>query len=197
VLGIFRASGRFIWPLTWALMLLICLAASRWRHAWVWAGMAMAFQAVDMAPKLSELHDRFRAGVPTAAPPLQDARWRPMLQRCGHLQLLTSRVQDSSAWAPLAWQAAQAGASLYPAPTARLNASRGSEMDQLLGALAAGRQWSGEQVYVTWPGALNGVAMQDLVSASALALPGRQVLQMDGYQVITAAHCLQPAAVGA
>jgi len=189
VLGVFRASGRFIWPLTWLLMLFICLSAARWRHAWVWASLALLVQWVDLSPKLAEFHLRFRSQVPGAVAPLSSPVWLPLLQRCNHLALLSPRVQDGTYWAPAAWLAAQAKASMHPAPTARLTSLRESEMQSLIEALAVGERWNPAHVYLIWAEALPPATVRSLVAASELALPARQVLSLEGYLVIAAGSC--------
>lgn len=194
LLSVFRASGRLIWPLTWLLMLWVCLCASRWRFAWAWALVALALQVLDMSPKLAEFQHRFHVQMPGALAPLKSPVWPAVLERCPRLQLLTPRVQDGSEWAPVAWQAAQAGASMHPAPTARLSAQRELDMGVLLGDLAASRRWTVDQVYVTWLGALGEPKVQGLLQASALALPGRRAVFVDGYWVIASSACFEGAA---
>ncbi|NBS48654.1 MAG: hypothetical protein EBS99_16840, partial [Betaproteobacteria bacterium] len=130
--GVFRASGRFVWPLSYLLMAVAIahVTAHVTAHratqppsaprAWPVALLAGALllQLADLHGKYSEFRARFRVGPPGIAQPLQSTQWAALLARCPRVQMLTLQ-QELAGWEPPALAAATHGARFAPAPTAR------------------------------------------------------------------------------
>lgn len=104
LLEIFRASGRFAWPLYY-LMLILSVAAIanrlRPRYALPLLGLIIGLQAYDLAPKFAEFHQRHRQ-TPiqfSAAPPALE----PLLKNAARLIVLPRpQGDDYLPWVQLA-----------------------------------------------------------------------------------------------
>ena len=191
LLGVFRASGRFIWPLSWLLALTLCARVGRWRRGGIVLLLALVLQAADLGPKLRELHTRFHHSMPDSAAPLRAPDWPALLTRCPRLQLLTADIQAGPQWAPPAWLAAQYGASVQPFPSARLNPAYQAAQAHHIAALAQGQGWDAHTLYLSWPGALDP-SLPPRIGQQAQRQVHASTLQLDGYTVWVPQSC-QPA----
>ncbi|MBC7214388.1 MAG: hypothetical protein H5U28_04130 [Burkholderiaceae bacterium] len=187
-LGVFRASGRFIWPLSWLLALTLCARVGRWRGGGVVLLLALILQAADLSPKLRELHARFHHPVPDSVAPLRAPEWPALLTRCQRLHLLTADIQAGPQWAPPAWLAAQYSASVQPFPSARLNPAYQAAQAQHIAALAQGQGWDAHTLYLSWPGALDP-SLPPRLREQAQRQVEATTLQLDGYTVWVPAPC--------
>ncbi len=84
----FRAAGRFVWPLHYALLLAGLWGLGRWRRrdlatALIWG--LLALQLVELAPQRSHLAARF---APQPATPLQAPDWQNLGAGHAHLVVL-------------------------------------------------------------------------------------------------------------
>lgn len=190
-IGVFRSSGRFIWPLTWLMVLVVCLRVAQWRYGrWVLV-CALGLQAADLSGKFHELSGRFRGAVPIPdqVVPVQSPAWPRLLGRCRSVLFLTPNIQASAQWAPVAWVVAQQGGAIYPAPTARLNPQRQQEQQALLTSLQAGRGWNESTLYVTWPGAIEPQVAGRIFEQARRVQPQGMYMQLDGYTVWAPPRC--------
>ena len=109
VLSIYRACGRFIWPLTYALMLwsLVQLVRFRPQVQWAWVLLALGLQVSDLSGKMEEFHSLYSPARPYATP-LTDPTWDVALQKATHLVVLedTSKSED---WVAFSFLAAKHG----------------------------------------------------------------------------------------
>lgn len=191
VLGTFRASGRFIWPITWLLLLSACLVVGRQQStAWLLV-LAVALQAYDLSAKGQELGSRMRHGVPGAQSPISDEAIGNVFRHCPQLHLLALQPQASEHWIPLAWLAVQRGATVWPAPTARLTHQRQVQLEQGLIMLVSGSGWATETVYVTWSGALPEAKYLTIRQAWQLSQPEGAALQHGPYEFWLPPACTQ------
>lgn len=191
LLGVFRASGRFIWPLSWLLALTLCAHVGRWRGGGIVLLLALALQAADLGPKLRELHSRFHHPMSGGAAPLRAPEWAALLTRCPRLHLLSADIGASPQWAPPAWLAAQYRASVQPFPSARLNPAHQAAQAQHIAALAQGQGWDAHTLYLSWPGALEP-SLPPRLGRQARRQVHAATLQLDGYTAWVPQPC-QPA----
>lgn len=184
LLGLFRASGRFIWPLTYLLMALAIARVGRLPGGAALLATALALQVYDLSGKFSELRDRFLRGPPGIAAAPTGPVWGQALAACPRVELLFWPAQDAR-WITPALAAARSGASITPLPLAR---PRPQDQQAALRALAAGRNWRDDTLYVALPVP---------VPASVPAPAGFVTLTEDGYQLFAAPRCLPGAAPAA
>ncbi len=181
-LGVFRASGRFIWPATYLVM---AVAISRTVRlpagCWLLAGCVL-LQGVDLSAKLSELRHRFRDGPEGVVAAVTAPLWAQALQRCPRLELVATG-ELGNRWIAPALAAAIAGAQVVPAPVARPSPDAARERRAQVDALLAGTGWRNDAVYVMWP---------ELAGALQALPPGAQRFTVDGYDVVLPRAC-QPA----
>lgn len=189
MLSVFRASGRFIWALTWLLMLWICLNTAKNHRGTLVLALALAVQWIDLSPKFHEFYYRMRHPLPDAAPALTSPQWSAIMQSCAQLQLLTHNIQGDPLWAAPAWQAAQHQGSIYPAPTARLNPLRHQQVQQQLAQLSQGQGWQNKRLYISWNGSLPTPELVKLVNAARQAMPGTNTMTLEGYTLIVPPGC--------
>jgi hypothetical protein len=108
-LSIYRACGRFIWPLTYALMLWSLLQLVRFRPKvqWAWVLLALGLQLYDLSGKMEEFH-RLYSPTRLYTTPLSDPAWDVALQDATHLVVLedTSKSED---WVAFSFLAAKHG----------------------------------------------------------------------------------------
>lgn len=185
-LGVFRSSGRFIWPATYLLLAwaLGRVGRARW-GAWVLVA-ALALQCADLAGKFREFRGRFRSGPPGIEQPVSDPLWPAVLGRCPRLEVVSG--PGPARWTAAALAAGQAGARFAPAPTARLAPEAVQARQAKVMRLLAGQDWDPATVYLLagpWP------AGHDLESA-VRALPSDfRHLRADGHDLAVPAACLQ------
>lgn len=189
--GVFRASGRLIWPLTYLVMAsAIAVVArralnvpSRWLAALVLpAGLAL--QAADGWDKWAEFRERFRGGPPGVERPLTHPWWATALAACPRMQMVSLRPELQS-WEAPALAAALSGASFSPAPTARAVPSSEAQLRQAAQALADGN-WRGDTLYLLDP------SVQPLLSGQPLP-GGMHATWLESRLVVAAKRCGSPA----
>lgn len=184
VLGLFRASGRFIWPLTYLLMALAIARVGRLPGGALLLITALALQVHDLSGKFTELRDRFRHGPPGIAVAPTAPVWGQALAVCPRVQLLFWPAPDGR-WITPALAAARAGAPIAPLPLARPRPQDQQAQQAALRALAAGRNWRQDTLYVALP------------AAPVPAPAGFVTRTADGYRLLAAPRCLPGAAPAA
>ena len=181
-LGVFRASGRFVWPATYLLM---AVAVSRTVRlpagGWLLVACVLV-QAVDLSAKLSELRHRFRDGPEGAVAAVAAPLWPQALKRCPRLELVATGELGSH-WIAPALAAGMAGAQVVPAPVARPSPDAARQRRVQVDALLAGTGWRNDTVYVVWP---------DLAGAIQALPAGARRLAVEGYDLVLPGPC-QPA----
>lgn len=187
LLGLFRASGRFIWPLTYLLMALAIARVGRLPGGAALLVAALALQVYDLSDKFSELRDRFRHGPPGVAAAPTAAVWGQALAACPRAELLFWPGQDGR-WITPALAAARAGAPITPLPLARPRPQDQQAQQAALLALAAGRNWRDDTLYVALPAP---------ASTPIPAPAGFVTLTADGYRLHAVPRCLPGAAPAA
>jgi hypothetical protein len=178
---VFRASGRFIWPLTYLLMAWALVRVASRGAPLMLLPAALLLQAVDTSPKWFEFHSRFRLGPPSIAPAVHDPRWSAWLARCPRLEWVADEAPDQPAghWIGPTLAAGLAGAQVLPTPTSHPSAQAREQRRQHLQALQSGA-WRSDTVYV-FPGP---------AQAPAAGLPSPWPLQvLDGYPTLAAPSC--------
>lgn len=181
-LGVFRASGRFVWPATYLVMAVaisrtVRLPAGGWLLA-----ACVVVQAVDLSAKLSELRHRFRDGPEGAVAAVTAPLWGQALQRCPRLELLATG-ELGSRWIAPALAAGIAGAQLVPAPVARPTPDAAQERRAQVEALLRGTGWRNDTVYLVWP---------ELAGAVQALPAGARRITLQGYDLVLPGPC-QPA----
>jgi hypothetical protein len=185
LLGLFRASGRFIWPLTYLLMALAIARVGRLPGGAALLTAALTLQVYDLSGKFSELRHRFHRGPPGIAAAPTAPVWGQVLAVCPRAKLLFRPGEDGR-WITPALAAARAGAPISPLPLARPRPQDQQAQQAALRALAAGRNWRDDTLYVALPGA-----------APLPAPAGFVTLTADGYLLRAAPRCLPGAAPAA
>lgn len=131
--GIFRASGRFVWPLTYLLITAAIVTIARALPTRWATGLllgALLLQGADLGDKLQEFRRHFREPQPYVSP-LADPAWSEDLAGVRRLVVMTDQWQGDT-WLPFALLAARHGLATNAAYLARDD--------------VAGRQrWLGEQ----------------------------------------------------
>jgi len=183
LLGIFRASGRFVWPLTFLLMALVLVRVARVRAGTLLIVAALLLQAADLRGKLGEFRWRFRAGPPGIEQPLADPLWPRALARCPRLELVSADLPPPG-WVAPALAAGLAGARIDPAPTARRSAQADAEHRQSVQGLIAGQTWREDTLY------LIAQPLPGLDNATARLPATHQLRRLDGREVILPRACL-------
>jgi len=200
--GVFRASGRFVWPISYLLMALaiarLAAPAYKYKHAGIdsaqwpspiaptyrWpvallAG-ALVLQLFDLHDKFGEFRSRFRVGPPGIAQPLQSPQWAALLARCPRVQMLTLQ-QEVAGWEAPALAAATHGARFAPAPTARAQPlTEAQRREHVQRHLQGG--WQSGTLHWVHPSALQLVAQ-------AVLPAGVGMQTIDGYTVVAGAGC--------
>lgn len=207
LLGIFRASGRFVWPLGFLLSAWAIAQVARRRAAGALLLLvALALQFHDLSDKLAEFRERFRTGPAgiTAAP--SSPAWGEALQACTRLDLLADPT-SGPAWITPALAAAQAGAELVEAPTARRSPQAREARDRELASLLAWQGLRDDTVYVlppnaqpmtpAAPGASSSESESESEAASIapaqpIAPPGFHPVVADAFLLWVPARCGNP-----
>ena len=146
-LGVFRASGRFIWPLTYLLM--AWAVARVWRlprGTWLLA-LVLGLQIADLNGKFKEFRGRFRFGPPQLAHTVSSPLWASVLARCPNLALI-SGVHPGAFWVGPAIAAGLAQARFYPAPTARYSPEAEVQRLASVQQLLKDNAWRPDTVYL-------------------------------------------------
>ena len=185
LLGVFRASGRFIWPATYLLMGVVIASVLRLRAA-VWlVPVLLLVQLGDLQAKLREFRVRFRSGPPHIEAPVRDPAWRAALQRCPRLELV-SAAEAPAKWAAAALVAAESGARFHPAPTARRSAEAAAARQKAVEDLLASNRWKPGTVYALSPPLPGG---RTPASVAAGLPAGFRLTEADGYARVLPAAC--------
>jgi hypothetical protein len=180
VLGLFRASGRFIWPLTYLLMAWAITRVARLPHGPLCLVAALLLQTFDLSDKLAELRERFHSGPTGAAALPVSPMWAQALRGCPRMELLFSPAQDER-WITPALAAAAARAGITPAPVARPTPQVEQQQREAQQARLAGQGWREDTIYV-----LPQPAGEMPVQPPA----GFRPHIADGYVLFTAPGCL-------
>lgn len=180
VVGLFRAGGRFVWPLTYLLMAWAIARVGRLPGGTAWLSLAIILQLYDISDKLSEFNDRFKHGPPGVAVAPTAPIWGTLLATCSRVELLYWPAEDGR-WITPALAAARAGVSVTPLPLARPRPQEEHLQRQALLARQAGNGWRQDTLYVAPPSSGN---------ASLQAPPGYQAHVADGFIVFAASGCL-------
>jgi hypothetical protein len=178
-LGVFRASGRFVWPATYLVMAVaisrtVRLPAGGWLLA-----VCLLVQAVDLSAKLSELRHRFRDGPEGAVAAVTAPLWAQALARCPRLELVATG-ELGSRWIAPALAAGIAGAQVVPAPVARPSPDGARQRQAQVNALLAGNGWRNDTVYVVWP---------ELAGAIQALPAGARRVAVEGYDLVLPGPC--------
>lgn len=184
LLGVVRASGRFIWPLTFLAMAAAIAGVGRMRFGRALLAALLVLQLADLAPKLRELQDRFRNGAPEVERAAQSPLWQELLANCPHLVLVTDAMPDHG-WIVPALEAARARASFAPAPVARFTGAMVNELQRRSADVLAG-VWREDTVYVLFPplpGGRNAAGVLDALPVGLVHAPA------DGRELVFAPRC--------
>lgn len=190
LLGVFRASGRFIWPLTYLLMAWALVRVAQTggvgRTGTALLLAALALQAFDTSPKWAEFHSRFRLGPPGIVTPVKDEQWAQWLARCPRLEWVADEAPDSppGRWIGPTLAAGLAGAQVLPAPTSHPSAQVQAQRRAHLQALRDGA-WRPDTVYVFPEVAAAATVAANLTIAGAPVRP----IEVDGYLTLSAPSC--------
>lgn len=188
IAGVFRASGRFIWPLTYLLMLLVICAVASWRWGTFALASALVLQLIDLSPKLFELKGRFHQPARLASPLAQSPEWGQLFSRCPNL-VVVGDSEDTAGWAAPALRALHQGARVRSISVAR--PSQKTQSEQIgLGAHAWPSQWTLDTVYLV---VLNNSAIEggsQWVGSAKNQPPSNFIdRELDSYRLIYSKHC--------
>ncbi|MDP3760614.1 MAG: DUF6311 domain-containing protein [Ramlibacter sp.] len=184
-LGVFRASGRFIWPLTYLLMAWAIARVGRLpRGAWLVA-LGLAVQIADLNGKFKEFRGRFRHGPPQLAQPVGSPLWASVLARCPNLAMV-SGVHPGAGWVGPALAAGVAGARFYPAPTARYSPEAEAQRLAAVRKLIAANAWQADTVYLLAAPMPEGVTVKAIAEGLP---PGMSHERADGLDLVFAERC--------
>jgi hypothetical protein len=186
-LGVFRASGRFLWPLTYLLMAWAIARVARLPGGTWLVALALAVQIADLNGKFKEFRGRFRYGPPQLAQPVTSPLWAPLLGRCPNLAMV-SGVHPGFGWVGTALAAGKAHARFYPAPTARYSAEAETQRLAAVQRLLTSNAWQPNTVYLLALPMPPGVTVKAIIEA----LPGGMSHeQLDGLDIVFSESCRQ------
>jgi hypothetical protein len=186
VVGVFRASGRFIWPATYLAMAWVIATVGRLRWGMALVVLVLLVQQADLFYKYKEFRIRFRVGPPHIEQPVADPVWKQALSTCPRLELV-SGPQPAGPWVGGALAAGLAGASFYPAPTARYSPAAAAARQEAVKKLLAGHGWRNDVVYALVQPLPDGATVQ---SVAAALPPGIRHVRADGYDLVVPDACL-------
>lgn len=190
LLGVFRASGRFIWPLTWLLMGWAIARVARLRGGIALLAGALLLQAVDLTPRNIDFYNVFRKGTSDLQPVPSAPAWAQVLHACPRLEWLGDPARGER-WITPAVAAVRAGVQMVDAPTARRSTTTAALQERNLAALRRGEGWRDDTVYVDLQQAEEG---QGVRAGLFPGVPAAFVpLSMDGFTVFVAARCISGA----
>ena len=184
-LGVFRASGRFIWPLTYLLMAWAIARVCRLRGgAWLLL-LLLVLQISDLNGKFKEFRGRFRFGPPQLAQAVVSPLWPALLARCPNLEMV-SAAHPGFGWVGAGLAAGLAGARFYPAPTARFSPEAEAQRLASVQRLLKDNAWRPGTVYLLAAPLPAGVD----VNAVAGRLPaGMRHERADGLDLVFSERC--------
>ncbi|CAB1371092.1 DUF6311 domain-containing protein [Denitratisoma oestradiolicum] len=151
LLGIFRSTGRFVWPLALLLPLLalavLASTFSRRTLALLLVGLCL-LQGADLSAKWGEFRQRFASGGLGRLPDFEAPAWQAAAP-CRHLVVLPPRTEGED-WIAPALFAARHRQSLNAAYLARADeTARQQDEARHRADLAAGRPASGTAYWIT------------------------------------------------
>jgi len=184
-LGVFRASGRFIWPLTYLLMAWAIARVCRLKlGAWLLL-LGLVLQIADLNGKFKEFRGRFRFGPPQLAQAVVSPLWSNVLGRCPNLEMV-SAAHPGFGWVGAGLAAGLAGARFYPAPTARFSPEAEAQRLAAVQRLLKDNRWQSDTVY------LLAAPLPPDISVKAVAErlpPGMRHERADGLDLVFAQRC--------
>jgi hypothetical protein len=186
VVGVFRASGRFIWPATYLAMAWALATVGRLRWGMALVLLVLLVQQADLFHKYKEFRIRFRVGPPHIEQAVADPVWQQALSRCPRLELV-SGAQAAGQWVGAALAAGKAGASFYPAPTARYSPAAAAARQEAVKKLLAGSSWREDVVYILVQPLPDGVSVEKVAAALP---PNVRHVRADGYDLVVPNACL-------
>ncbi|WP_448509599.1 DUF6311 domain-containing protein [Immundisolibacter sp.] len=193
LLGLFRASGRFVWPMTYLLMAWAIARVARLPGGLLWLLAGLLLQAYDLSDKFSELRDRFRHGPPGVVAAPASPLWGELLGVCPRVELLLWPADDQR-WITPGLAAAQVGVPVTPVLIARPLPEAEAQQRRALAERRAGLGWRADTVYV---------APHEAVEAGAAAGPGALRVDpppgfvrhlVDGFDLFVPTRCPPPPA---
>jgi hypothetical protein len=190
VAGIFRASGRFIWPLTYFVLVFVIVVAGRQRHGSIILAAALIIQGIDLGPKLYELKVRFNQGSPIVARPATAEDWSELFRACPRLVIIGD-LSQSQQWAGVAIQAAALGVTIDGAAVARPQKSEVESRERRLMQVIKAGEWQMDTVYLLVSGGTElGRAVETWArSPQRFGSPVMRDQIIDGYHVVHSQSC--------
>ena len=187
LLGLFRGSGRFIWPLTYLLMAWAIARVARLPGGLLWLLAGLLLQGYDLSDKFSELRDRFRHGPPGVVAAPASPLWGELLGACPRMELLLWPADDQR-WITPGLAAGRAGVPVTPVLVARPLPEVEAQQRRALAERRAGRGWRDDTVYVSPHEAAPGASLSH-------PPPGFARHTVDGFDLFVPARCPPPAAL--
>jgi hypothetical protein len=186
-LGVFRASGRFLWPLTYLLMAWTIARVCRLPGGTWLVALGLAVQIADLNGKFKEFRGRFRYGPPQLAQPVTSPLWKSLLVRCPNLAMV-SGAHPGHGWVGTALAAGTTGARFFPAPTARYSPAAETQRLADVQKLLTTHSWRHDTVYLLALPMPPGIT----VEATVARLPvGMSHARLDGLDIVFASSCRQ------
>lgn len=184
LMSVFRASGRFIWPLTYLVMALAIAAVARRRWGAALVVAALVLQVSDLQPKLREFHTRFRVGPPALDTLVTDPLWALALARCPRVEIVSTHLAGSVGPAVAA---GIAGATFSPAHVARPSPEAEERRMLEVGRRLKANEWRRDTVYVLADPLPGGLTVEQVVRSLPTDLRHQWP---DKRHVVVAAGCL-------
>jgi hypothetical protein len=200
--GVFRSSGRFIWPLGYLLMAVVIAIVARCgprggqgssRIGLALLLAALLVQAVDLRPKLAEFHQRFAHGQQQLEELADDPAWVPMFRACPRLHVIgggADATVTATAQLAVVMRALALGvpvqtaiASARPADSNAPASASASAPATQAGPLAPDHVWRGDTVYLV---AMNDEGLRSLISRTPADM---QTHTIDGYRLLHGPQC--------
>jgi hypothetical protein len=171
ILGdVFRASGRFVWPLYYVVVLNILLAFATWLRPWSKRWRLGLIGLLVLVALLDLRHYRMASVAPAAPLRMNPAALAQVLERHGvNAITFVPTTEQVPAWEEFAWAALDVGASTNGTYLARYNRGVMEQQNQQSIAAIAERRPLVHVVYV-------------------LATPQMRALALENYPVCSAAH---------
>lgn len=180
-LAVFRASGRFVWPLTYLLVIasvVLVVRNSPPRVAGAMLVFAVGVQALDLSGKIGEFRNHFQ---PPATYPdlLDDPLWVDAARHYKRIVVYPATVTGGD-WIPFARMAALSGASINVSNVARTDERARLAAASALGAEIASGTLRRDTLYILRDSAtarelaahLNGAARMRQVDGYTVFMPG-------------------------
>lgn len=178
ILAVFRASGRFVWPLYYLLLWAVLAAVvRRWprRAAMILLVIGLGLQYADLRGKFGEFRHQFR-DLPVWQTPFKDPVWEETAARYRHITVYPPQT-DGDAYIPLAHLAAHHAASINIGYFARPDSAAQRAYAQLLADEVANGRLRPDSAYVF-------SRREDLPTGRGYRAGVDQVRQADGYTLL-------------